>query len=423
MKRDVQIDAIRGFCLVLMTISHIEGPVNKLTFEFIGFAGGAEAFVFLSGMVAGLVYCKRSARISEAELDHAARSRAWTLYQYHLGAYALVLAFVALLPTLAAPLRGYAPLFFDHAGMAALLGPLLLYQPLFIDLLPMYCVFILLTPLALRQFKRGREWVWLAGSFTLWLLCQLGLNDMLLEHTVAKIIEPQFGFSPYSWQMIYFIGLWVGFRKFRDGHLFGAYHPTLLKICAALMLAFFTLRHTIRAMRWADRNNSSLLDGVAGLLPSPETLQLIAEATFKLDMRPVRVLNFFAVVYVLSYVLERYKPLIGARWLIFIGQHSLECYAYHLPLVYGIRVFEGNLFDPAAPSTPILLTLITILAVVSLTLPATLHQRHRAAQAARSTTPPTSPTPPELASDRQPQVDAGAVEAATAERSSTPTEG
>ncbi|MEM7586081.1 MAG: OpgC domain-containing protein [Acidobacteriota bacterium] len=393
MKRDVQIDAIRGFCLVLMTISHIEGPVNKLTFEFIGFTGGAEAFVYLSGMVAGIVYSKRAAKLKELELARAARGRAWTLYQYHLGAYAMVLALVALAPTLALPLHGYAPLFFDSPGLAALLGPLLLYQPLFIDLLPMYCLFILITPLALRQFRQGREWHWLGGSFTLWLLCQLGLNDYLLRQTVARITEPQFGFSPWSWQMIYFIGLWVGFRKFRDGYLFRDYHATLLRICAGIMVLCFTIRHGIRLMRWAERTGSSLLDGVAAYLPTADTLQLIAELTFKLDMRPLRVINFFAVVYVLSYLLERYQPLLRARWLIFIGQHSLECYAYHLPLVYGIRVFEGNLFDPAAPSTPILLTLITLGAVASLTIPAKLHQRHRA-KAAKP-----SPAPAATASD------------------------
>ena len=382
MKRDIQIDAIRGFCLILMTVSHIEGPVNKLTFEFIGFAGGAEAFVFLSGMVAGLVYAKRSLRVSESELNRAAFGRIWTLYRYHVGAYLLILGVAALLPALARPWAGYAPLFFENMGLAFLLGPLLLYQPLFIDLLPMYCLFIALTPAAIRQFQKGRETIWLGASVGLWFFTQFGVTGRVVEHTLAKIIEPQFGFNAWAWQMIYFIGLWVGFRKHRDGRLFRDYNKVLLWLCGSLAVVLFLIRHALRVIRWVESHGSTLLDPVSTWLPEPATRELIADLTFKLGMRPLRVVNFFVVVYVISYLLERYKPLIHAKWMIFVGQHSLECYAYHLPLVYGIRLFEGNLLDPEWAVTPYLLGIITVLAVASLTIPAEMHRRHREARAA-----------------------------------------
>lgn len=388
MKRDVQIDAIRGFCLILMTVSHIEGPVNKLTFELMGFMGGAEAFVFLSGLVAGLVYCKRALRISPEELNRTALGRIWTLYRYHVGAYLLILAFAAAWPALAQPWHGYATLFFDHPGLAFLLGPLMLYQPLFIDLLPMYCLFIALTPAAVRQFQRGREAIWLAGSVCLWLITQLGVTGWLVDHTLGRIIEPQFGFNPWAWQMIYFIGLWVGFRKHRDGRLFRDYQPALLWLCGGLAAVLLVVRHALRLMSWTERHGSGLLDPFIAWLPGPATQELIADLTFKLGMRPLRVLNFFIVVYVVGYLLERYRPLLRARWLIFIGQHSLECYAYHLPLVYAIRLFEGNLLDPDWPATPVLLTVITLLAVASLSIPAHLHRRHREKKASAATPAP-----------------------------------
>ncbi len=403
MKRDVQIDAIRGFCLILMTVSHIEGPVNRLTFEFMGFMGGAEAFVFLSGLVAGLVYSKRALRVSKAELNGAARARIWTLYRYHVGAYLSILAVAALLPTLSRPWAGYAPLFFQNTGLALLLGPLMLYQPLFIDLLPMYCLFIALTPAAVRQFQKGRERIWLGISVLVWLITQFGVTGRLVEHTLAKIVDPQFGFNPWAWQMIYFIGLWVGFRKHRDGRLFRDYNSVLLWLCGGLAILLLGVRHGLRGMRWVERHGLTLLDPVAAWLPDPATRELIADLTFKLGMRPLRVLNFFVVVYAISYLLERYKPLIRARWLIFVGQHSLECYAYHLPLVYAIRFFEGNLLDPEWFGTPILLTVITLLAVASLSIPAHLHRRHREALAAvknrggngGAPEPPSAPSPSE----------------------------
>ena len=43
-----------------------------------------------------------------------------------------------------------------HPFQAFLAGALLLYQPGYCDILPMYCVFLLFTPLVLDQMMKGR---------------------------------------------------------------------------------------------------------------------------------------------------------------------------------------------------------------------------------------------------------------------------
>lgn len=393
MKRDLQIDAIRGVCLVLMMIAHVGGPISKLTLEFMGFMGAPEGFVFLSGMIAGLVYTRRSDTHSQSTLQHAAIGRASTLYRYHVGIYLLILAITVTLPTIAQPWQdGYAKLFFLDPGLALLLGPLFLYQPLFIGLLPMYVWFILLTPVVLQQFKRGREKTVLVTSFAVWLACQFGWHEWLLELTIGRIVDPLLRFSPLAWQLMYCLGLWVGFRKHRGQPLFRDWDTVLLRLCSVVALACFVVRHGLRLIKRVERTGSSLLDSIADHLPSPEFIALIDDnLAYKLDLGPLRLLNFFAVVYIASFVLARYRPLLRAKWLAFIGQHSLEVYAFHVLVVYGFVLLEGNLLQPPSATTAIIKAIYTLLAVASLTIPAIAHQRYRKARALAAAGGPPAP--------------------------------
>ena len=59
MQRDLRIDTLRGLMLVIMMVTHIRWfaiPTAWTTYQPIGFVTAAEGFVFLSGLVAGIVY-------------------------------------------------------------------------------------------------------------------------------------------------------------------------------------------------------------------------------------------------------------------------------------------------------------------------------------------------------------------------------
>lgn len=56
MKRDIGLDSLRGLLLVWMTLNHLGGPLHAYSFQTLGFFSSAEGFVFISGVVAGLVY-------------------------------------------------------------------------------------------------------------------------------------------------------------------------------------------------------------------------------------------------------------------------------------------------------------------------------------------------------------------------------
>ncbi|MEM7351843.1 MAG: OpgC domain-containing protein [Acidobacteriota bacterium] len=399
MKRDVQLDAIRGFCLVLMMSGHVGSWVTKITLEFAGFTGGAEGFVFLSGFVAGAVYTKWSEKVSRRELWRRALAKTWTIYKFHIAVFLFVLAFALAFPTIAEPWREarYATGFFQEIPRNVGLGLLLLYQPTFMNILPLYCILIAITPLAIGEYNRGRARYWLAGSFLLWLATQFGFREWLLDVTLRPFFDPRLGsLSVLAWQIIYFVGLWLGFNRQKGRQLFRAYDPRWVLLCASGALFLFFARHFIRLIKRAERLGSQTLDTYAGYIPGPELIGWIETLTNKQYQAPLRLLNFVLVVYALCYVLERYKPLVNARWLIFLGRNSLQVWAFHAPIVYGLFLIEKNLLSSDATGQAIL-AVLSLLAIASMSIPAALNERYRAYQKLRrpALTTPTQSQPEE----------------------------
>jgi hypothetical protein len=64
----LQLDTLRGFMLVAIAINHLDTELRVFTDYVFGFVSTAEGFVFLSGLVAGLVYTRRAAKQSPGEL-------------------------------------------------------------------------------------------------------------------------------------------------------------------------------------------------------------------------------------------------------------------------------------------------------------------------------------------------------------------
>src|SRR5215831_9775635 len=72
--RDHLLDALRGLCLVIMTIDHLsQHSLRRFTYESFGFVNAAVGFIFLSGLVAGKVF--GSVQITQGSC--AVRKRAW----------------------------------------------------------------------------------------------------------------------------------------------------------------------------------------------------------------------------------------------------------------------------------------------------------------------------------------------------------
>ena len=130
--------------LVAIALNHLDTELRVFSDYVFGFVSTAEGFVFLSGLVAGLVYTRRAARVSPAELRAHAVRRAGQIYGAHVASF--LIGFVGLV-VLALATNTMSPtspaMFFSHPVEAVVMGVTLLYQPGLFDILPMYCGFML----------------------------------------------------------------------------------------------------------------------------------------------------------------------------------------------------------------------------------------------------------------------------------------
>src|SRR3954447_17721513 len=80
--RDPRLDLLRGFCVFAMIVDHIGGTswLYALTGGNRGPVTAAEGFVFLSGLVLGMVSRRRVMRDGLGSAIRSSLSRAWTLY-------------------------------------------------------------------------------------------------------------------------------------------------------------------------------------------------------------------------------------------------------------------------------------------------------------------------------------------------------
>ena len=232
--RDARLDMFRGLALVMIFINHVPGTVyENFTNRNFGFSDAAEAFVFMSGMAAGLAY---SAGFTRGALWPAiARiwARARTLYFVHIAITVLALGIFAgaakwfgLYEVLTR--NNIAPLFTQP--LETMIGiPLLTHQLGYLNILPLYAVLLLVTPLLIPI---GLRWpVPLAlGSIVVWVLAgQFRINLPNYPNAGGWF------FNPLSWQVVFVIGLLSGMAMKR-GSRFVPYHPVLLALSAAFVV-------------------------------------------------------------------------------------------------------------------------------------------------------------------------------------------
>src|SRR5664280_963557 len=253
--RDLRLDTLRGFMLVAIAINHLDTELRVFTDYVFGFVSTAEGFVFLSGLVAGLVYTRRSASLSPAELGQKARRRAGEIYFCHLAAFVTIFLGLHLLALFihAEPYASPA-LFFQQPIAALLLGSSLLLQPGLLDILPMYCGFMLVLPLMLAALRKGHWGRLLALSGGLWLLAQFGLRDDL-ERWLQTFLPVNLGaFDLLAWQFLFVAGVFLGFHWAKSPKPLFSFRPAMLVFCLLVAAPLWFLINSRRAENDAEHS-------------------------------------------------------------------------------------------------------------------------------------------------------------------------
>lgn len=322
MKRRVDLDAVRGLMLVLMTLTHLPTRLADPAGQPFGFVSAAEGFVMLSAYMAGLVYARRALEESIPAMRKAFLLRALKIYGCHAALLLFLFSFVAVLGLTfdREEVKGLMGFFLTDPLIAFAAALLLVYNPPLLDILPIYIVFMLASPLLLAR-GLGRGWRGImAGSLLLWLLAQFDLGnriyDAALALTGAPLSPHGYGsFEILGWQFLWVLGLWMGASAAQSPSE-GTHFPRGI-LLAALTFALFTFV-------WRHAIGQAPFGGNAGL-------NLLFD---KWHVGPLRLINFFALlVLAMHYGPRLLGRLPRLRFLEVMGSASLPVFCAHLVLV------------------------------------------------------------------------------------------
>jgi hypothetical protein len=346
--RNLLVDALRGICFLFMTVDHLPrnifGRISNPTYGPFGFFTAAPGFVFLSGITAGLVYERHRAIHGNASMYHRVLLRIRALYLTQLLLYFTLLA--AVLVGFPGVAEWHLDLFGKSLSKAVLFGASLLYEPGYLGLLPMYCLFLALTPVVLWQLQKGNAGRIVFISVVVWVIG--GLATRLPEDPVGLNFG---GFNPLGYQVLFVIGLAFGAKKLVFEHLSSKTQKLLLALSLLVAIPLLLLRQlyalngSVKA--WTD-HFSQLFSVV--------------------QLGPLRLLDFAAFALILYWVSrqiqQRETHSLLFRWLACLGQHSLPVFTWSILSTYAVTALL-----PFKAGVSVRL-LIAIVAAGSLTIPA-----------------------------------------------------
>ena len=307
--------------LVLMTITHLPTALSARFGQPFGFVSAAEGFVFLSAFLVGSVYGRMAREQGYAKMRNALFGRAAKVYAVHAGL--LVLLFLLLVPLAAS--RGAHALtdlasFYLSDPRAALLGGLtLLYNPPLLDILPMYVLFLAVSPWVLRQSAR-RGWApCFAAGIALWLFAQFDGGHFVYRALAAALdlrgdYTQTGAFALFAWQLLWLVGLWAGRRSVA--------RAPAPRAGAATRSAWLGAAMVVAAVLFAWRH-------VAGQVPS-ETNAALNALFDKWHLGPLRLLNFAALAVLAMHAREMLMAWARNSSLVQMGRASLAVFSAHL---------------------------------------------------------------------------------------------
>ncbi|HEX4231021.1 MAG TPA: OpgC domain-containing protein [Bryobacteraceae bacterium] len=365
-KRLIELDVLRGFLLVWMTLTHLPTHASVFSNQTFGFVSAAEGFIFLAGFMIGQLEQRIEEKAGRRATIRDVSRRTLRIYLYHgallVFAFTIVAAVGISFQRLA--FQNLLNYYLQKPSEAVVAAALLEYRPSLLDILPMYIVFMIFTPLA-RAI--ARRWSWkpvIAISFAVWVAAQFGIRHWLYQQGNffgLPVPENATGsFNLYGWQLLWMAGLALGSTTpLRSASI--RFPRWLIVTSCTLAIAFFVLRHS-PADQWMNAD-------------------LYGRLVDKWQLGPVRIVNFSALAIVLvrfGGVLARSRPLLPFASL---GQASLEVFCVHVVFcLAGIALSPDA--DPVLPAWQQICLLILTMSALFAT--AYIVRRHRQRKPASS---------------------------------------
>ncbi|HKS03271.1 MAG TPA: OpgC domain-containing protein [Arthrobacter sp.] len=364
--RDSRVDFLRGVAIVFVVVNHVgmTSLFQLFTQEAVGFVSGAELFVLFSGLVLGMVFGPRVKDNFGDVVDHTTK-RAGKLYATALTVLVGVFL-ISLVPTINADTltsfvdqgtgaagRGGAGRSYDlYAGMDSLLhfpvapevipGILLLqFGPWQFNVMGLYVILLLASPLVLWALSRGK---------TVWVLAATAALYAVGAIFRIRLLPSEFedSFPLLVWQVLFMVGMVAGYHRHRIIAWLGT-HSWAVVACTVLAagLAF---------LAWGNPYLANSFDVRVAILPDTAYRALYDAYFGRTYLGVGRMLNVLALVVAAYALLTAYwKPVHRALgwFLIPLGRATLYVFIIHVALIAVIAnipaLQEGHvLFNTAA---------------------------------------------------------------------------
>ena len=350
LERRPELDALRGLFLVWMTLTHLPTRFSDFVNQPIGFLSSAEGFVFMSALLVGRIYIRDIMR-DEAGAHLKLLKRSLKIYGYHIVmlflAFTVAATYAAHTHKLA--LTNLFDFYLAHPGTAIVGSVLLLYCPPLLDILPMYVIFLVFTPLVLSIAVRFGWRKVLFASGLVWLGAQFGLRDVAygfverITHLHIPLQETG-AFNLFAWQAVWTVGLWLGAGLAHGTFPLRKVPRWVGGVCFVICLFFIGVRFS-----WL------------GPHLTPQSLGLRLD---KWQIGWLRVVNLicFTIVF---YFLRRYVIKIVSREpLLTLGKASLQVFCAHLFFVFvGLALLYGEV-EQLHGWTAIILLAVTFISLI-----------------------------------------------------------
>src|ERR1700755_1296417 len=304
-----ELDARRVLFLVWMTFTHMPTPFSDFVNQPFGFVSSAEGFVFMSALLVSRVYL-RDARESEDGLWGKLWRRTLKIYSYHLLmlAFAFTVAAAFAARTHRPALSNLLDFYLAHPVTAIIGAVLLIYCPPLLDILPMYVIFLFLTPMVLTaEVRYGWRRV-LAVSGVFWVGAQVGLREVV-HHVLVYVTHLQIplqetgAFNLFAWQGVWVLGLWLGAKSVQGRGPLARIPGWMIAVSGVLCLFFIGVRH--------------------GWLGAHLTQQTFGLSVDKWEIGPVRLVNLVAFVIVCYWMRKYLIRLVSIEPFLTLGKASL----------------------------------------------------------------------------------------------------
>jgi hypothetical protein len=329
-KRDLRLDLLRGFAVIAMVADHIGGERSWL-YAITGgdafFVSAAEVFVFISGLLMGIIYAGVIARQGLGAALMKSLQRAWTLY---LMTVILTLTLMALTAQFG---LGWGSGVTDTTWPELIISVLTLHRTLYLtDILLLYTLLVLAAVPVLILLVHAQTVCVLAGSWDLWMLWQIAPQHTQVPWPIAD--NSVFNFP--AWQALFVTAMVIGYHRHRlEQHLARVSERMVLVICGAFVAAVIAVYIML-------------------LHPSSTAHAMLVDQLFsKVDLRIGRLLvfaGFFTFAFaLLSLAWAPIRRALG--WLLLpLGQDALSAYILHLFVVVLAVTMRPAVFGSATPT-------------------------------------------------------------------------